>query len=91
MGKKIITKQDIQKWYFEGVKEIYVDDNTVLLPGAKDALMAAGMKVKAENCQEEQINKVIEECCDDKSLDSVLKDKIIKTVIEKYKAKMGGE
>ena len=91
MGKKIITKQDIQKWYFEGVKEVYVDDNTLLLPGAKDALMAAGMKVKAESCQEERINKVIEQCCDEKSLDSSLKDKIIKTVIEKYKAKTGGE
>ena len=91
MGKKIITKQDIQKWYFEGVKEIYVDDNTLLLPGAKDALMASGMKVKARNCQEEQIKKVIDECCDEQNLDDVIKDKIIKTVVEKYKAKMGGE
>ena len=40
MGKKIITKQDVEKWHFEGVKEICVDDNTILLPGAKDALMA---------------------------------------------------
>jgi hypothetical protein len=91
VGKKIITKQDIQKWYFEGIKEIHVDDNTVLLPGAKDALMAAGIKIKDGKSQEEQILKTIEECCNEKELDSSLRDKIIKTVIEKYKAKTGGE
>ncbi|MDD4569095.1 MAG: hypothetical protein PHE70_03075 [Tepidanaerobacteraceae bacterium] len=91
MGKKIITKQDVEKWYFEGVKEIYQDDNTILLPGAKDALMVAGIKMKVKDCQEEQIKKVINECCNDKSIDNSIRDKIVKTVIEKYMAKMGGE
>lgn len=91
MGKKIVTRQDIEKWYFEGVKEIYLDHDTILLPGAKDAAMAAGMTVKTRETQEEQIKKVIEECCDDTNLDDSIKEKITKTIIAKYMAKMGGE
>jgi chorismate mutase len=53
--------------------------------------MAAGIKIKDGKSQEEQILKTIEECCNEKELDSSLRDKIIKTVIEKYKAKTGGE
>ena len=91
MGKKIITKQDVEKWYFEGVKEIYLDDNTILLPGAKDALMAAGIKAKRKVGEEEQIKEVIAECCDQEKLEASIKDKITKAVIAKYMAKMGGE
>ena len=90
MGKKIITKQDVEKWYFEGVAEIYLDQDTILLPGAKDAAMTAGIKVKTRGAQEEQIKKVIEECCNDSGLDDLIKEKITKTVIAKYMAKMGG-
>lgn len=87
MGKKLITKQDVQRWYFEGVKEIYVDNDTIILPGAKDDLMNAGIKVKPQK-QEEILREKIKECCDEKDIDESLKEKIISTVIAKY---TGGE
>lgn len=90
MGKKIVTRQEVEKWYFQGVKEISLDNDTIILPGAKDALMSAGIKVKPKDSREEQIKKAIEECCAD-SVDEALRDKIIKLAIAKYMAKTGGD
>jgi len=93
INKKLITKQDVDKWYFEGIKEIYVDDNTMILPGAKDALMAAGITVKTKkDCSElEQIRKVVDEYCKEKNIDGEEKEKIIKSVIAKCSINLGGE
>ncbi len=91
MGKKVLTRQDVDKLYFEGTKEIYIDDETIVLPGAKDALMAAGIRVRTKDCQVEQIKKIIEECCDEKNIDEAEREKIIKSVIAKCNINFGGE
>ncbi|NLU09919.1 MAG: hypothetical protein GXW90_03060 [Tepidanaerobacter acetatoxydans] len=88
MGKKVLTRQDVDKLYFEGTKEIYIDDETIVLPGAKDALMAAGIKVRTKDCQVEQIKKIIEECCDEKEIADSMKNEIIKSVIAKCDVKI---
>ena len=95
MGKKIITKQDVERWYFEGKKEIYLDDDTMLLPGAKDTVRAAGMRVvigeNPELVPEASIKKAIEKCCDDAKLTEADKEKVVKAVIAKFQGKIGGE
>jgi len=93
MGKKVITKQDVERWYFEGIREIYVDKDTILLSGAKDSIAVAGMTVKQcpkEEHSDEQIQEVVEECCEGGGLNESVKREIIKAVIAKYMAKIGG-
>ncbi len=45
MAKKIITKQDIEDLYFKGCKELRLEKDTIILPGAKDAIRNAGIKL----------------------------------------------
>lgn len=93
INKKLITKQDVYKWYFEGIKEIYIDDNTIILPGAKDALMAAGIavKTKKDSLELEHIRKVVDEYCKEKNIYGEEEEKIIKSVIAKCNINLGGE
>ena len=83
MSKKVITKQDVQRWYFEGVKEISLDNSTIILPGAKDALMTAGIKVKAQEAQD-LLRQKIRDCCNEKGIDETLKEKVVDAIIKKY-------
>jgi len=87
MGKKVITKQDVQRWYFEGVKEISLDSNTIILPGAKDALMAADIKVKPR--EDDLIRQKIRDCCDEKGIDKILREKIVNNVIKSIEQNKG--
>jgi len=45
LAKKIITKQDIEDLYFKGCKELRLEKDTIILPGAKDAIRNAGIKL----------------------------------------------
>jgi ethanolamine utilization cobalamin adenosyltransferase len=45
LKKKIITKQDIEDLYFKGCKELRLEKDTIILPGAKDAIRNAGIKL----------------------------------------------
>jgi len=89
VSRKIITAQDVQELYFQGVKEIYIDPDTMLLPGAKDALKTAGIKVKEKDSRG-YIRETIRQVCDEKQLDPVLCDKIAELVLEKL-SKLGGD
>jgi hypothetical protein len=91
MGKKIITRQDVEKWFFEGIKEISLDSDTVVLPGARDTLKRAGIRIRPKGSGEEQIKKAVAEYCTDNGIEDPIKEKITKLVIEKYMAKLGGE
>lgn len=83
MSRKIITAQDIERLYFQGVKEIYIDCDTLLLPGAKDALKTAGIKIRQKDGREKYIKTIIQGICDEKNLDSTLRDKVTELVMEK--------
>lgn len=89
MGKKVITKQDVEKWYFAGVKEISLDDDTILLPGAKDTLQTAGIRIQPKDHGEEQIIKAVAKYCTDNGIEEPIKEKIIKRAIAKYTAMLG--
>lgn len=89
VSRIIITAQDIQELYFQGVKEIYIDPDTMLLPGAKDALKVAGIKLK-ERDSRESIREMIREICNEKKLDPALCDKIAELVLEKI-SMLGGD
>jgi len=90
MGKKILTAQDVQKLYFQGTKEIYIDSDTILLPGARDALKAADIRVIVKNSKEECIREIVQEICDQNSLGCALRDKIVERVLERL-SQQGGD
>lgn len=44
--KKLITEADIQKLLRQGIKEIFIDDNTILTPLAKDLIVREKLELK---------------------------------------------
>lgn len=91
MNKKIVTRQDVEKLYFQGVREIYVDQDTIILPGAKDAMMAAGIMAVVLNGSSKPIEQKVSEYCAERGIDRNLTDKIVEAVMQKMKAREGGD
>lgn len=54
--KKLITALDVKEQLAGGERELYIDDNTIVTPAARDAANEQGLKIikgaafKAENC-----------------------------------------
>lgn len=85
-----MTQRDVENMYLQGIREVYLEDDTILLPGAKDALKSLGMKVREGRDCQNTITTIVDQCYGD-NLDEGLKEKITKAVIAKYMAKLGGE
>jgi hypothetical protein len=89
MNKRIVTRQDVEKLYFQGVREIYVDQNTIILPGAKDAMMAAGITAKVFDGLSKPIEQKVLEYCAKCGIDRELTDKIVEAVMQKVRTREG--
>jgi len=45
--KKLLTEADILKLIRQGIKEIYIDEQTILTPSAKDVIIREKIDVKS--------------------------------------------
>jgi ribose 5-phosphate isomerase B len=65
--KKLITEADVLKLVRQGLKELYIDENTILTPSAKDVIIRE--KIELRNIQLKQL-----------SSDSSVSKKLVKTI-----------
>lgn len=55
--KKLITEYELLKLIKQGIREIYVDENTILTPSAKDLLIRERIEIKQSSSPKEKSHK----------------------------------
>ncbi|MCX8056536.1 MAG: hypothetical protein N3F03_02865, partial [Ignavibacteria bacterium] len=59
--KKLITETDVLKLIRQGIKEIYIDENSLITPAAKDVIIREKIELKKFNPISESIGKESEQ------------------------------
>lgn len=78
--KKLICVKDVENSIKDGQKVLYIDNNTLITPAAKDAAKGCGIEFSFKQCETK--SREPEKACDGE-IDSSMIYKVLKTMMDK--------